>query len=69
MFPPFEEKARGILVLITKLRNSSMPENKITTELTPEQKALIPVYREWHNIAVSTERAKSSRSGRKQLML
>lgn len=34
-----------------------MTENKIVTELTPEQEALIPVYREkWRKIALSTER-------------
>lgn len=34
-----------------------MTENKIITELTPEQEALIPVYREkWRKIALSTER-------------
>ena len=34
-----------------------MSENKIITELTPEQEALIPVYRDkWLKIALSTER-------------
>ena len=34
-----------------------MSENPIITELTPEQEALIPVYREkWRKIALSTER-------------
>ncbi len=33
-----------------------MTENKIITFLTPEQEALIPVYREWRKIALSTQR-------------
>lgn len=34
-----------------------MSENLIITQLTPEQEALLPVYREkWRQIALSTER-------------
>ena len=34
-----------------------MSENQIITELTPEQEALIPVYKDkWLKIALSTER-------------